>query len=281
MVQNVIYRGYYYRNPLFGEKTGQSITDFSREDGFLINRVDKIYNLFNVETVLITGNDILLADINGVTSEGKWVQIGDFDKERSDNFTLIKKSQNWEENFIRNYLYDDGIKSITASSYLVEKGRNFQPTALENKLIIWGPGELYFQYRHNIGSWVEGVSGDGLGEYLVVNFDNLTDGLIILNGYVDLSNRSLYMDNNRVKTIRITSENPGFSFDFELKDEVSFQEINFPMKSQSVKLEIKDIYSGRLYSDTSISALFSKPLFSRTREIRKNEMLNLLNTINE
>lgn len=72
-------------------------------------------------------------------------------------------------------------------------------------------------------AWVEGVSGDGIGEYLEYTFSATTPRItevIVVNGYV--KNNSAWSTNSRVKKLKLYYNNEPYSI-LNLKDKVAEQ----------------------------------------------------------
>ena len=78
--------------------------------------------------------------------------------------------------------------------------------------------------------------------------------LTILNGYVDPLKPHLFYENNRVKTMLVTT-NEGESVTIHFNDVVEFTTIQLPVTTTHVTLTIQEVYKGSKYSDTCISAL--------------------------
>jgi len=86
------------------------------------------------------------------------------------------------------------VKDIIASSFLTE--------TLEDKKIEYSPLNMrkrFFLFSEEI-VWikeslpcVEGKPDEGINEYLNIYFDQSCSGISILNGYVDLDNKDLYL----------------------------------------------------------------------------------------
>lgn len=196
---------------------------------------------------------------------------------------LLKTKQSMSENLVRkrnNFLRDKflnitdyvkynatslgamkvrncGVKSIKASSYLVEGNVKYEPSNILNRIFI------EYDYEYNLTKldyitppWVEGVKGYGIGEYLDVEFDHAVSQIEILNGFVDLDRPWLFLENSRVKTLIIESLDGSFSKEYELKEFVEMSYIEFPCKTTKVRMTIKDVYPGTKYDDTCITALF-------------------------
>lgn len=103
--------------------------------------------------------------------------------------------------------------------------------------------------------WTEGVRGNGIGEEITITLDEAheVNGITIANG--NRISRELYEKYNRVKAIEVTFSN-GSKRQFTLDD--SFYEpcqVNFinPVKTDSLKIEILEVYEGTTYQDTCIT----------------------------
>lgn len=140
---------------------------------------------------------------------------------------------------------------IHASSYLLNDGysvkTNYHP--------------YYVLDGNPTTAWVEGSSGDGIGEYLELFFEETLDNLVYLkvrNGYQ--KSDTLYLANNRVKELKVELIYKGSvnqEFRFTLEDKAGWQEfkLNVTRKFDRLRLIIDDIYSGTKYHDTCISDL--------------------------
>ena len=144
-------------------------------------------------------------------------------------------------------------KHADASSYLIEGATQYRPDNLSNVTSSTSLGL----------PWVEGVPGQGIGEFLLLK-TNETKKLFISNGFVSYDKPYLYNDNSRPKKIRLSVEGK-FSFDAELEDTPNFQKIELPQtisrtsESEDVlKLEILDVYPGTKYDDTCINFIIFK-----------------------
>ena len=101
--------------------------------------------------------------------------------------------------------------------------------------------------------WVEGVKGDGIGQSITMKFEK-TETVNILGfqiGYA--STQDLYDINNRPRTVRI-SFSDGSEFDYTFRDtrEEQYIQLNRPIKSDFIKVEILDVYPGTECSDTCL-----------------------------
>lgn len=163
-----------------------------------------------------------------------------------------------------------GIKNVNTDSFLVEtignKKLEYKP---ENTLKLFYGYHIYgpFWNQYNI-PWVEGADCDGIGSKIIVEFYKPEDEIIILNGYVNLLNRKLYKENNRLKKIKIKSldNNNPFEITATIKDRVKFTPIKLPKKVSKIELEILDVYHGTIYSDTCIAGILAKSKFNEYKE---------------
>jgi hypothetical protein len=105
-------------------------------------------------------------------------------------------------------------------------------------------------------AWVEGRPGQGIGEWVVVEFDGprLIKAVEIHNGYQ--KNSDIYYKNSRVRRLRVVFSQ-GETQTFTLQDKLGPQTISpdRPIKAYWVQFVIDDIYSGNRYTDTALSRL--------------------------
>jgi hypothetical protein len=119
-------------------------------------------------------------------------------------------------------------------------------------------------------SWVEGVRGDGIGEFVDMDLrtyygkegaEYFFEKIGIINGFAENSN--LFNSNNRVKTLKLTYEycdsyddrDITESVSFELQDTMDMQYYRFdkPLPIEHIKITIEDVYSGTRWDDTCIA----------------------------
>jgi hypothetical protein len=120
----------------------------------------------------------------------------------------------------------------------------------------YGPGCLFD--NDPTTAWVEGVDGQGIGEWIVIEFDGprLVRDIQIADGYN--KDRDLYLKNSRVKEMRIEfSDRQKASV--VLKDAGAMQSIALPkgqpVAAYWVKFTIESVYPGSKFEDTAISEL--------------------------
>jgi phosphate transport system substrate-binding protein len=104
-------------------------------------------------------------------------------------------------------------------------------------------------------SWAEGVSGNGIGEHftLTMDYSGTIAGFALKNGYGNLDH---YAENNRVKAFRIYIDG-NYSETIDIKDSISFEQYSFssPVKCNSVRFVIDEVYPGTAYNDTCIAEI--------------------------
>ena len=130
-------------------------------------------------------------------------------------------------------------------------------------------------------AWVEGVDGDGIGEWIKISIDAYTvlseitttpfeiSGIAIIPGYG--KSEKTWVENNRVKKLMlvihtppkvIPKENEWVVIRLNLKDENKFQIFSIPVELTAaninpmrkiVWLKIEEVYKGTKYEDTCIS----------------------------
>lgn len=138
----------------------------------------------------------------------------------------------------------DAVESVTATSYLSQANLNLYHT----------PGRTVDGDLST--AWVEGASGDGIGESITFTFDGvyLVSGMRIYAGYQ--KSADLYSKNARpaVLTVRFSD---GSEQTVTLQDVNGSQDISFdgPAETSSITLTIASAYPGSKYEDTVISEL--------------------------
>lgn len=105
-------------------------------------------------------------------------------------------------------------------------------------------------------AWVEGSNGQGLGEFVVLEFDapRTVRGLTIRNGY-DKS-ADLFAKNSRVKDVELRFSS-GASVAATLSDQPGPQHLALsqPIEAKWVELVIRSVYPGSKYADTAINEI--------------------------
>lgn len=157
-------------------------------------------------------------------------------------------------------LWDDGIEAVSAWSSLTETVRGVSVTYDEGRMrhpfYSYCDSDLNF----NNGSlfWAEGDDGPGIGGTIELRFSRPSDHLMVLNGAVDVTRRQLYKDNNRLKRIEVRASDGSFRLEYEFEDVVAFHRIDLPSLASGVRLTILEVYPGRRWDDTCVTAIFLK-----------------------
>jgi len=117
----------------------------------------------------------------------------------------------------------------------------------------------YLNYLDSEGAWVEGASGDGIGEGFVIESrrdkqDKKWKSLLIINGFISARNPKLYKENGRVKKIRVEGIESGVSKVLDVLDTPHPQtvDISFLPFPEDIRVTIADVYPGTKYEDTAI-----------------------------
>jgi Nicotine adenine dinucleotide glycohydrolase (NADase) len=128
-------------------------------------------------------------------------------------------------------------------------------------VFYYGPKSLFDHADHT--AWVEGVDGQGIGEWIAVDFDHLRliNAIEINNGYN--KGAELYLKNSRVKKLTVeffqNDKRTVVLNSIELKDNGAPQHVSLPkdqvLKATKVKFTIESVYPGTKFDDTAISEL--------------------------
>lgn len=116
------------------------------------------------------------------------------------------------------------------------------------------PVEYAFDGREDT-MWTEGVWGNGIGETIEItlNEEHKVNGLTLYNG--NRASHDLYEKYGRVKTIGITFSD-GSQKQYEVADNFyTSSQVNFinPIQTDTLKIEILEVYEGTTYQNTCIA----------------------------
>jgi uncharacterized caspase-like protein len=118
----------------------------------------------------------------------------------------------------------------------------------------YGVGHLFDGDRST--AWVEGAAGQGIGEWITVEFDTarLVRSIVIDNGYQ--KNSDIFYKNSRVRRMTLVFSG-GERQSLSLQDQFGQQTfpIDRPTRARWIQLIIEDVYPGNKYQDTAISKL--------------------------
>lgn len=118
----------------------------------------------------------------------------------------------------------------------------------------YGPANL-FSGGQSV-AWVEGRSGQGIGEWIVVEFDSLrtVDFIQVRTGYQ--KNADIFYKNSRVRQLRAEFSN-GHTMTLRPQDDITVESFRVDpgVKAYWVKFMIEAVYPGNKYTDTAIGKL--------------------------
>lgn len=106
--------------------------------------------------------------------------------------------------------------------------------------------------------WVEGVEGYGIGEgFDIENRGFSNNYILIMNGYISFDKPYLYLENSRIKKVKITGLHSGKNAILDVLDTPNPQtiDISFLDEEEGFRFEIIDVYTGTKYDDTCINYL--------------------------
>ena len=116
-----------------------------------------------------------------------------------------------------------------------------------------------------VTAWVEGVEGNGEGEYLCYSFPGTCPRIttvLIHNGYV--KNCDVWRDNGRVKKLLMYYNDEPYAI-LNLQDTMGLQSFDVGVlgyedkdsaPAWSIKFEILEVYPGKKYEDTAITEIY-------------------------
>ena len=116
-----------------------------------------------------------------------------------------------------------------------------------------------------VTAWVEGVEGNGEGEYLCYSFPGTCPRIttvLIHNGYV--KNCDVWRDNGRVKKLLMYYNDEPYAI-LNLQDTMGLQSFDVGVlgyedkdsaPAWSIKFEILEVYHGKKYEDTAITEIY-------------------------
>ena len=153
------------------------------------------------------------------------------------------------------------IKNISTSSFLTENTKNGE-WKYDGKDMERFPIVSTSDYEFISMPWVEGVDGDGIGEWIEFEGRYELSHLRILNGYVDIRKPHLFKENNRIKeaTLICTPENPDeeiFEKKVTFEDFVYVKKIELGKECKKVRLRIDSVFKGSKYDDTAITSIYT------------------------
>lgn len=210
---------------------------------------DKYYHFINND-----GNENIVFFVNnGNVHSFPLEKVETEDSEKIEEFLASFKKQ--VEEYDMYFPFHEFGAKYSASSELKEKntkyeaknlGTFFLPPDSKEGFAIWDP-------EHK--PWAEGVSGQGINQYIKLKTTAQFSNLSVVNGYVDFYRRDLYKKNSRVKTFRIKDLDNNIEYEVSLKDEANIQTVPLKKTTTNIILYIKDVYKGDKWADTCVSYL--------------------------
>ncbi|MCU0392806.1 MAG: hypothetical protein MUE81_16985 [Thermoflexibacter sp.] len=172
-----------------------------------------------------------------------WAAVSKTEETKESPFDILGGSCSW-------YCGGDSYKQVASSTLKSTGSINYNASNAHD-----------LSYKT---AWVEGVQGDGIGEYLAYYFKNscprVTE-IIVSNGYV--KSDKAWKENSRVKTLKLYINDKPYAILnlMDTKADQSF-ELGEPVgryqdgKDMILKFEILSTYKGDKYSDTAITEIF-------------------------
>ncbi|MFC1567157.1 VWA domain-containing protein, partial [bacterium] len=125
-------------------------------------------------------------------------------------------------------------------------------------------------------AWAEGAKGDGIGEWIMLNFKekkNL-EYIGIIPGYTKYNDKvgEVWFKNNRLKKAIITLSD-GSNIPIELVDKQQIQYFKIGKKTSSIKITIDGVYKGLTWPDTCISEIV--PIFDFVKDLNTSLQFDL------
>lgn len=213
---------------------------FKRSDGeiFGIGYIDPTEEELRIFNYVIDNNSLI--SISGTLSEGTLDPNG-----KGISIKVLEIIEDRTSEY-KNYTYL--ADEVISSSYLIEKSE-------KNK------SDIHYLPYYIVDAqlqtcWVEGLLGSGIGEWIKVP---LTQEIKLKKIGVSIGydkNENLFYNNNRIKTLKISSNN-SFLMNYTFDDNRGLQYITFknPISVSSLTFEIIDIYKGKKYDDTCLSEI--------------------------
>jgi hypothetical protein len=141
---------------------------------------------------------------------------------------------------------DDRVLSRKTSSFLIE--------VINGKEIAYN-GLTAKYYLQVTKPWVEGVEGNGIGEWIEKEAVHDIRDIVVFNGYIDPNRPDLYYANSRVKEILISAGSN--KWNYHIEDTPNPQVLSLPIPvSGTIRFTIQDVYEGNKYTDTCIGGIF-------------------------
>lgn len=231
----------YYHIPIYiiaalGQGYEQDMEEIARESGGAFYAISSINDLYNIYFEIFQMQEKLYTF--RYTTKQSNTECGlrvVYNSDRSDG--EAENSFISQKPIRRERVGNQMISSVRASSQTEEN-----------------PVENAFDSREAT-MWTEGVWGNGIGETIEITLDadHKVNGLTIYNG--NRASHDLYEKYGRVKTIQVTFSD-GSQRQYEIADNFyTSSQVNFinPIQTDTLKIEILEVYEGTTYQDTCIA----------------------------
>jgi len=152
-----------------------------------------------------------------------------------------------------------GVRVLGASSFLKDKADVYVRSGVIRQA-PFDPARLFDGIRET--AWVEGKSGDGIGEYVTFAVDGPAYMVAVQNGFlrspIDLPQKatwSYFEKNNRVKTLEIRKGGGGTVAVLDLADVRDLQYFTVALAPGTYRAMIAAVYPGTKWQDTCLGEL--------------------------
>ena len=147
-------------------------------------------------------------------------------------------------------------KKLILNGLLIKSSSN-----LTEKDKIYSPDNLY-RLKLNL-PWVENDSDYGIGEYLEFELAGYhgerlfsANGFYIINGFVSITNQSLYEKNTRIKKLKLIDLDTQEEWEQILEDTPNPQFVDCKgHEGNRIRAIIQEVYPGSLWKDTCVSGI--------------------------
>lgn len=133
------------------------------------------------------------------------------------------------------------VSSVEATSELQQVGLDNSPEVLFDD--------------DDTTSWQEGVSGDGIGEYVTITLNGEHTVRYLAFKLGNWRSTNSYGNNGRPQTLTITVGEESFTVEFPDEREEYCVELSRDVEASGITVTIDAVYTGALYADTCITEM--------------------------